>query len=380
MASVGRKWAPPVLIAAAFVASLAVYRRLPEMVDLRLEGVLPFAVAHESAPARREFALFLLPALMALVWAAFRAAAGPVGQRIGRRMFRQAPEEVTRPEQFERFASTYDTIVLGVVVLLFGFHCALLAAALQHVGLAVRIVPVVLGGSLVLMGNVMPRLRPNWVAGLRTRRLLADPQLWRTAHRAFGRAFVVAGLVTVGVGAVAPRYGLLTGVATLIGACVVGFVVSTRGSSIAHVSATALGLLSAAAHMQPAEAMQGTAPVVLTTPTTVEETSYTFVRDGLVLHGTLAEPRSRDGKIPVVLIVAGSGPTDRNANGPLLNTNSYALLAWGLAESGIATLRYDKRGIGESGVRFGDSQGGAAASYSGRARRRESRSQEHSVG
>jgi pimeloyl-ACP methyl ester carboxylesterase len=61
-------------------------------------------------------------------------------------------------------------------------------------------------------------------------------------------------------------------------------------------------------------------------------------------------PRAAAGKIPVVLIVAGSGPTDRNANGPLINSNTYALLAWGLSEHGIATLRYDKRGIGQTGA------------------------------
>ena len=50
-----------------------------------------------------------------------------------------------------------------------------------------------------------------------------------------------------------------------------------------------------------------------------------------------------------MLIVAGSGPTDRNANGPLIHTNAYAMLAWGLAEHGIASVRYDKRAIGQSG-------------------------------
>jgi alpha-beta hydrolase superfamily lysophospholipase len=49
-----------------------------------------------------------------------------------------------------------------------------------------------------------------------------------------------------------------------------------------------------------------------------------------------------------VLIVAGSGPTDRNGNGPRLSTDSYRLLAAGLAANGILSLRYDKRGIGES--------------------------------
>lgn len=68
------------------------------------------------------------------------------------------------------------------------------------------------------------------------------------------------------------------------------------------------------------------------------------------LYGTLLLPRSKR-KMPVVLLIAGSGPTDRNGNSPMLNgaNNSLKLLAEGLAAKGIASLRYDKRGVGESG-------------------------------
>jgi alpha-beta hydrolase superfamily lysophospholipase len=51
---------------------------------------------------------------------------------------------------------------------------------------------------------------------------------------------------------------------------------------------------------------------------------------------------------PVVLIVAGSGPTDRNGNSGLLQGNPYHLLATALAARGIASVRYDKRGVGAS--------------------------------
>jgi len=53
---------------------------------------------------------------------------------------------------------------------------------------------------------------------------------------------------------------------------------------------------------------------------------------------------------PVVLIIAGSGPTDRNCNSPALGvqTNTYKMLAEGFAQNNISTLRYDKRGIGDS--------------------------------
>jgi pimeloyl-ACP methyl ester carboxylesterase len=53
---------------------------------------------------------------------------------------------------------------------------------------------------------------------------------------------------------------------------------------------------------------------------------------------------------PAVLLIAGSGPTDRNGNSvglPGLN-NSLRLLAEALADRGIASVRYDKRGIGGS--------------------------------
>ncbi|NJK39692.1 MAG: alpha/beta hydrolase [Oscillatoriales cyanobacterium RM2_1_1] len=66
------------------------------------------------------------------------------------------------------------------------------------------------------------------------------------------------------------------------------------------------------------------------------------------LYGTQIIPASNVPE-PGVLIIAGSGPTDRNGNNPLAGqNNSLKLLAEELAGHGIAAIRYDKRGIGES--------------------------------
>lgn len=52
---------------------------------------------------------------------------------------------------------------------------------------------------------------------------------------------------------------------------------------------------------------------------------------------------------PIVLIIAGSGPTDRNCNSPLgIQTNAYKMISESLAGNGISSLRFDKRGIGQS--------------------------------
>lgn len=234
MPSVDRKWAPVVLIGLAVVASLLAYGRLPAMVDLGLEGTLPIDSSEAGEAVPRWLALSSMPALALLLWAAFRAAPTAAGQRVARRFFRRAPEAVTSPAQFERFGKSYDTIVLAVVMLLLGVHVAILAGALGYREIAVRTIPAVLGASLVLMGNVMPRLRPNWVAGVRTTRTLEDPQLWRETHRAFGTAFVVSGILTIVVALVAPRYGLLTGIAAVVVSCVVGVVASSRPGKLSR--------------------------------------------------------------------------------------------------------------------------------------------------
>lgn len=61
------------------------------------------------------------------------------------------------------------------------------------------------------------------------------------------------------------------------------------------------------------------------------------------LHGTMINARNSD---PVVLIVPGSGPTDRDGNNPMgMKTDAYKLLAEGLSEERISTVRVDKRGM-----------------------------------
>ena len=67
------------------------------------------------------------------------------------------------------------------------------------------------------------------------------------------------------------------------------------------------------------------------------------------IYGTLLEPEQTPKPMPVVLILAGSGPTDRNGNNLSgLHTNSYRMLAEALQQNGIASVRFDKRGVGAS--------------------------------
>lgn len=88
-------------------------------------------------------------------------------------------------------------------------------------------------------------------------------------------------------------------------------------------------------------------------PASAQTPAFTETPDSLAvasgtLHGTLTLPAGASGRVPAALIIAGSGPTDRDGNQGGGGAASLRLLAHALAERGVATLRADKRGIGES--------------------------------
>jgi uncharacterized protein len=82
------------------------------------------------------------------------------------------------------------------------------------------------------------------------------------------------------------------------------------------------------------------------------------------LKGTLLMPAGKPRA--TVVIVPGSGPTDRDGNNPLgVRAAPYRLLAEGLAAKGIATVRIDKRGMFESRAAVSDGNAVTVADYAG---------------
>lgn len=85
------------------------------------------------------------------------------------------------------------------------------------------------------------------------------------------------------------------------------------------------------------------------------EAAVTLAAPPGILQGTLDVPEGK-GPFSLVVILPGSGPTDRDGNSPGMGvrTDAYKQLAAALAAKGIATLRYDKRGIGGSSLAIAD--------------------------
>src|SRR5436305_7678458 len=87
-------------------------------------------------------------------------------------------------------------------------------------------------------------------------------------------------------------------------------------------------------------------------------------------HGDIAGTFVDAGKrTPIVLIIPGSGPTDRDGNNPLgVTAAPYRLLAEALAAKGVSTLRADKRGMFGSKAAISDPNAVTIADYAADAR------------
>jgi hypothetical protein len=80
--------------------------------------------------------------------------------------------------------------------------------------------------------------------------------------------------------------------------------------------------------------------------------NVSFHSGRVTVYATFRHPVGEANDVPAVLLIAGSGPTDRNGNsavepGPI---NTLKTLADWLSEDGVASLRYDKLGSGKTGL------------------------------
>ncbi len=83
-------------------------------------------------------------------------------------------------------------------------------------------------------------------------------------------------------------------------------------------------------------------------PYNEKEVSFENKNANIKLAGTLTSPRS--GKSPAVILITGSGPQDRDET--IMDHKPFAVIADHLSRKGIAVLRYDERGVGESSGDF----------------------------
>jgi len=172
-----RKWFPVIPIAGAFLLSAAVYARLPNPMATHWDFN-----GHVNGYSSRMIGAFSMPVVALFIWGFMRG----------------LPYIDPRRANYAKFQSTYDLMVNAFVTLLALVNVAVLGRSLgwpmPDMG---RMMAVLVGAMTLLLGNVLPRARPNWWFGIRTPWTLTSDTVWTKTHRVGGYLMSAAGVITL---------------------------------------------------------------------------------------------------------------------------------------------------------------------------------------
>lgn len=104
------------------------------------------------------------------------------------------PRFEPRRTNLARSSKAYGATWIGVMLLLGGLHALAVAVALGAELDLTRIVFVGTGVLFVVIGNYLPKVRPNYMMGIRTPWTLTSDLAWTRTHRLGGRVFVIEGI------------------------------------------------------------------------------------------------------------------------------------------------------------------------------------------
>ncbi|HTY07078.1 MAG TPA: SdpI family protein [Gemmatimonadales bacterium] len=108
-------------------------------------------------------------------------------------LFQVLPALDPRRQNYEKFIHTYWVIANSVLLFLGVVHGMILANALGYNVAMTRVVPLGMGVLFIALGNVLPRVEPNWFVGIRTPWTLSSDTVWRKTHRTGGWTFFLGG-------------------------------------------------------------------------------------------------------------------------------------------------------------------------------------------
>jgi len=200
-----RRWLPVSIIAGSWIFSLAVFSRLPERVPVHW-GISGDPNRYGS----RIEGAFLLPFLM-----------------IGLYLIMQwYPSRDPRAPNIAKFRGAYDTVVTATIALLGAIHVLVVGTALGWNVDITTTVMVGLGVLFILLGNLLPRVRSNFIFGIRTPWTLSSENVWTQSHRVAGYARVVAGLITIVCAFLARPLGIMVALASLLVSAIIPIVYS----------------------------------------------------------------------------------------------------------------------------------------------------------
>ena len=200
-----RKWYPWLLVGLAFGVSVALYPRLPEQLPTHWD-----ALGRANGFTARAWGVWLMPVVL--------LAMAIILPRL--------PAIDPRRENYDKFRPSYDLVIGAIMTLVAILHVAMLGVAAGWPIPMERLTPLLVGAMFVVIGNVMPRARPNWLFGIRTPWTLSNDRVWERTHRLGGLLFVIAGLGLAVSALVLPRSTLPVVIIGVVASAIVPVVYS----------------------------------------------------------------------------------------------------------------------------------------------------------
>ena len=194
-----RRWLPGLFVAAAFALSAAVWRRLPDEMPIHWD-----LAGRPNGWGGRAAGALLLPMIALALWAILTV----------------LPRLDPRRANYAKFQSSYDLVVAATVATLVLLHVAIVGNALGWPIPILRVVPLAMGILFVVLGNVLPRARPNWWFGIRTPWTLSNARVWARTQRVGGFALVASGVVAIASALLPSRFALPVLVAAVVAAAI----------------------------------------------------------------------------------------------------------------------------------------------------------------
>jgi uncharacterized membrane protein len=171
-----RKWIPLLIVVAAFIASAVVYPRLPESMATHFD-----MSGQPNGWSGRLFGAWVVPLFLVFM--------------LG--LVRVLPAIDPRGSNYAKFGGAFEGIIVSIMLFMLVIHIVMLRAALGYPVAMQRVVPLGIGVLFVVMGNLLPRARPNWFVGIRTPWTLSSDRVWEKTHRLGGLLFVAGGILIV---------------------------------------------------------------------------------------------------------------------------------------------------------------------------------------
>jgi len=122
-----------------------------------------------------------------------------------------------RYAEFDKIYHIFKGAILSMMFILYVLTSAYSLGFPVQIG---EVVPLLVGGLFILLGNYMGKIKKNWFMGIRTPWTLSSENVWNRTHRVGGHLFMLLGLI-IAISPLLPEWGAM--VAIIGGMCVMVF-------------------------------------------------------------------------------------------------------------------------------------------------------------